>query len=83
MPQLIESTACFKNCETISTCSKNATLLSQLYEQPIVFDENVYGTECAKELTEKIKPFEETGVVKRLVEEVVFLDCIFQQAAYV
>ena len=80
MPQLIESTVCLNNCETISTCSENTTLLSPLYEQQIVFDENVYGIECAKELTEKTKPLEDTGLLRRIVEEVVFLDCIFQQA---
>ena len=80
MPQLIESTGCLNNCETLNTCSKNTTLLSPLYDQPIVFDENVYGVECAKELTGKIKPLEDTGVIKRIVEEVVFLDCITQQA---
>ena len=80
MPQLIESTGCFNNCETLSSCSKNATLLSPLYEQPIVFDENVYGAECAKELTEKTKPLEETGVLRRIVEALMFIDCMYQQA---
>ena len=79
-PKLIESTTCVKNCETINKCSNNVTLLYQLYEQPIVFDENLYGKECAKELTEKIQALEDTGVLRRLVEEVVFLDCVFQQS---
>ena len=81
LPQLIESTKCLNNCETLKTCSKNTTLLPQLYEESIVFDENVYGVECAKELTRKIKPLKDNGVLRRLVEEVVFLDCMSQQAS--
>merc|ERR1712183_186006 len=74
-PQIIESTTCINNCETIKKCSENTTLLSPLYEEQIVFDENVYGVGCAKELTDKIKP-----LLRRIVEEYVFLDCILQQA---
>ena len=75
-PTLVESPTCLKNCKSIQVCSIQADSAPDLVILPLVFDESVYGTDCTKVLNEKAKELEESGVLHRIFQEILFLNCL-------
>ena len=81
LPSLVESPTCLKNCKSIQVCSIQADSAPDLVILPLVFDESVYGTDCTKVLNEKAKELEESGVLRRILQEISFLNCLLNRYA--
>ena len=72
-PYVVKDPTCLKNCPLYKHCLNQAETIPEYYAQPIVFSETVYGAECAALLNQT---FDNSGVLRRVLEEMVFLDCL-------
>ena len=77
----VQSALCLHNCNGVEVCTQNvAEFRKEVGKQ---FDEDIYGPDCAKELEQKREEIETTGVLTRIIDEMAFLDCLYQRRMYV
>ena len=80
-PFVVQSPMCLSECKGIAVCTEDVDDYSR--QIPIVFNETVYGPECAFELVQKREELENSGLLGRIIEEAAFLECQYDRATYV
>ena len=82
-PYIIKSGKCFHDCDGIQTCSKEEEMAKYKRQIPKVFNESIYGPECALELGQKREELETSGLLSRFIDEDAFLECIGYRSRFV
>ena len=72
---------CLSQCVSIPKCTQD--LAQYQSDIPKTFSATIYGAGCAKKLEKKREQLESSGLLSRIVDEVAFLDCLYERSMYV
>ena len=68
------------DCEGVRKCSNE---VDEYYRQiPTVFNQTIYGPECAIELEQRREELETLGLLGKIIDEVAFLECSYIRKGY-
>ena len=76
-PYSVTDGNCLNDCKGATICNDE---IDEYYRpKPTVFDETIYGAECALELEKKREELETSGLLDRILQEVALTDCLYNR----